>query len=421
MRSLRKLVFVRGVALCAAVGWLAAAQAAETKGPVTDEIGVLVIPKGAPIEIGGYWVLSGADTALGLDQKRAVEIAVKEKKALVGHPIKFTAEDSLCNAEGGQTAATKLASNPRLAIVIGPSCSSEATPGAPILWKAGITSIGTSPTAPKLTAPERGAQYDGFVRTCYSDIFQGASDAKYIHDVLKAKTIVAVHDGSPYAQGLAGATADAFTKLGGKVLSTEAIQPTDVDMHPMLTRVATEKPDVLYFPIFVAAGAQILRQAKDIPGLKDTKLLGSSGMLAPDFIEAAKEAVVGFQITYTDLSPAAMGKGYPAFVEKYKKAYGEGPTSGYHAHAYDGAEMAFKAIEKVAKTDDKGNTYIGRKALRDAVFATTFDGISGPIKCDKFGECGEFHPAVYQYTNADPKTFTSDATKANANPKKIWP
>jgi hypothetical protein len=28
---------------------------------------------------------------------------------------------------------------------------------------------------------------------------------------------------------------------------------------------------------------------------------------------------------------------------------------------------------------------------------------------------------VYQYTNADPKTFTSDASKANANPKKIWP
>jgi branched-chain amino acid transport system substrate-binding protein len=421
MYSYRNFLLRGGAALCAALSWLAVAQAAETKGPVTDEIGVLVIPKGAPIQIGGYWVLSGADTALGLDQKRAVEIAIKEKGKLVGHPIKFSAEDSLCNAEGGQTAATKLAANPNIAIVIGPSCSSEATPGAPILWKAGITSIGTSPTAPKLTAENRSATYDGFVRTCYSDIFQGASDAKWIHDVLKAKTIVTVHDGSPYAQGLAGATADSFKKLGGKVLSEEAIQPTDVDMHPLLTRIATEKPDVLYFPIFVAAGAQILRQAKDIPGLANTQLIGSSGMLAPDFIEAAKDAVVGFRITYTDLSPAAMGKGYPKFVEEYKKAYGEGPISGYHAHAYDGAEMAFRAIEKVAKTDDKGNTYIGRKALRDAVFATKFDGISGPIKCDKWGECGEFHPAVYQYTNADPKTFTSDASKSNANPKKIWP
>src|SRR6266849_4908721 len=122
-----------GVLAIAALAAYPAADAAETKGPVTDDIGVLVIPKGEPIQIGGYWVLSGPDAQLGIDQKRAVEIAVKEKKTLVGHPIKFSAEDSLCNAEGGQTAATTLAANPKLAIVIGPSCSSEATPGAPIL------------------------------------------------------------------------------------------------------------------------------------------------------------------------------------------------------------------------------------------------------------------------------------------------
>ena len=139
-------------------------------------------------------------------------------------------------------------------------------------------------------------------------------------------------------------------------------------------------------------------------------------MLAADLIEAAKDSVVGFRITYPDLSEEAMGKGYPAFVEKYKKAYGEAPIEGYHAYGYDGAELAFKAVEKVAKTDSKGVTYIGKKAFRDAVFATTFDGISGPIECDKYGECGKFHPAVYEFTSADPKSF-----KIGVNPKKIWP
>src|SRR3984885_9107497 len=96
------------IGMCLALVVLhAGCAAAETKGPVTDDIGVLVIPKGAPIQIGGYWVLSGADTALGTDQKRAVEIAIKDVGGkLVGHPIKFNAEDGLCNAEGGQTAAT---------------------------------------------------------------------------------------------------------------------------------------------------------------------------------------------------------------------------------------------------------------------------------------------------------------------------
>ena len=55
-----------------------------------------------------------------------------------------------------------------------------------------ITSIGTSPTAPSLTAADRKPEYDGFVRTCYSDADQGLNDAKYVHDVLKATKIVTV-------------------------------------------------------------------------------------------------------------------------------------------------------------------------------------------------------------------------------------
>src|SRR5579862_8425869 len=133
-----------------------AANAAETKGPVTDDIGVLVIPKGAPIQIGAYWVVSGADSALGIDEKRGVEIAIKDKGGtLVGHPIKLNVEDDGCNAEGGQTAATKLAANPNTAVFLGPACSSAATAGAPILWKAGITDIATATTAPMLTSASR--------------------------------------------------------------------------------------------------------------------------------------------------------------------------------------------------------------------------------------------------------------------------
>src|SRR5260370_14167858 len=160
-----------------------AAAADETKGPVTDDIGVLTIPKGAPIQIGAYWVMTGADSARGVDEQRGVEIAIKDQGGtLLGHPIKLNTEDDLCNAEGGQTAATKLAANPNTAIVLGPACSSAATPGAPILWKAGITDIATATTAPKLTAPDRKPEYDGYMRTVYSDIDQSASDAQYMHD-----------------------------------------------------------------------------------------------------------------------------------------------------------------------------------------------------------------------------------------------
>jgi branched-chain amino acid transport system substrate-binding protein len=395
---------------------ISAAQAV-TKGPVTDDIGVLVIPKGAPIVLGGYWVLSGADQALGIDQKRGVELAIADRhNTLLDHPLKLIAEDSGCNAEGGQTAANKLAAHPEMVAVVGPACSSEATPGAPILWKAGIISVCTSCTAPSLTAPDRKPEYAGFLRTIYSDSDQGRYDAKYAYEVLKAKTVVTIHDGSPFTQQLAAVMGKSFTALGGKVLSEEAVAPTEVDMHPMLTRIATEHPDVIYFPVFIAAGAQILRQGKTTPGLEKTTLLGGPGLLAVDFIAAAKEAAVGFHFTYPDVSADAQGKGYAAFVEKYTKAYGEGPVSGFNSNAYDAATLVFMAIQKVAVKDSKGDLYIGRKALRDAAFAVKFEGISGPIACDPYGECAQFKPAVYEFTSADPKSF-----KIGVNPKKIWP
>jgi branched-chain amino acid transport system substrate-binding protein len=403
----------------ATVGLIAIAHVASaaTVGPVTDPMGVIRIPKGAPIQIGAYWVLSGADTALGQDEKRGVEIAFKDVGGkLLNHPLKLNAEDDGCNAEGGQTAATKLAANPQTVIVLGPACSSAATPGAPILWQQGIVDICTACTAPALTSADRKPEYDGFARTVFSDSEQGKADATYVYNVAKAQSVVTIHDGSPYAQQLQQVMADNFKKLGGKVLSQEAIAPTDVDMHPVLTRIASEKPDLIYFPVFTAAAAQILRQAKETPGLEKTKLMGGGSLLSADFIEAAGPSIVGFIIGYTDLSPDAMGKGYPKFVDQYKKDYGEAPISGYHANAYDGAMLAIKAIEKVAKTDSAGNLYIGKKALRDAVFAIKFEGISGPIACDKYGECSQFKPSVLEFNSADPKTFG-----VGTNPKKIWP
>jgi branched-chain amino acid transport system substrate-binding protein len=391
--------------------------AAQTLGPVTDEIGVIRIAKGAPVQIGAYWVLSGPDTALGLDSRRGAEIAFKDAGGkILGHPIKFNVEDDQCNAEGGQTAATKLAANPQTAVVLGPACSSAATPGAPILWQAGITDICNACSAPALTDPSRKADYAGFARTIASDKDQGASDAKYIFEVLKAKTMSTVHDGSPYAQQLAAVTAANFTKLGGTLVSQDAIAPTDVDMHPLLSHIASTKPDVIYAPIFVAAAAQLLRQSKETPGLEHTTMIGGGSLAAADFIEAAGPSVVGFRICYPDVSPEKLGKGYPAFVEKYKKDYGEAPISGYHANAYDAAMMAIKAIEAVGKSDKDGNLYIGKKALRDAVYASKFEGLSGPIACDAYGQCASFKPATYEFTSADPKTFG-----IGKNPKKIWP
>lgn len=413
-----KLVNWLAAASILGAGALASAPAMAVKvGPVDDPLGVVKIAKGQPIVIGGYWVLSGADTALGLDSKRAAEVYFQQiNNQMAGHPIKFTVEDDLCNAEGGQTAGTKLAANQQLIAALGSACSSASTAAAPILWKQGIVNICTACTAPRLTAADRGPSFDGFARTIYSDAEQAKGDAKWMYTVQKWKAAATIHDGSPYSQQLAAAFKTEFEKLGGKVVAAEAVSPNDVDMRPVLTKIATAKPDVLYYPTFIAAAGHITRQAKETAGLTK-EIIGGGSMMAKDMITAAGDAVVGFRITFPDVSKEALGKDYPKLVAEYKKMFGEEPIQGFHAQAYDAAHLLHLAVEKVAVTDKDGNTYIGRKALRDAVFnAPKFDGMSGPIKCDANGNCGEFKFAVYQFISADASTF--DIGK---NPKKTYP
>jgi branched-chain amino acid transport system substrate-binding protein len=405
-------------AVSALVVGASSALAAETMGPVTDDIGVVKIRKGAPLFIGGYWTLSGPDVGLGLDQKRGVELAFDEwNNEVAGHKIRLIAEDSQCNAEGGQTATTKLASNRNIVAVVGPDCSSSATPGAPILWKAGIVNIGTSTTAPALTAADRKPGYHGYLRTIYNDLVQGAADAKYFREQLGCDTLATIHDGSPYAEQLVRVAEVEFEKLGGTVVATEAVTPTDVDMRPMLTGIATHKPCVVYFPIFVAATAQIVRQYDEISGLEDANMIAGPGAMTGGFLDAAGESAVGLRNTSADASADMMGDSYPRVLARYKDKYGENPPQAYHAHAYDAGTILLMAIDKVAVTDDKGDTYIGRMALRDALFATSNHvGISGMIDCDENGDCGGFAFAVYQITNGDPETF-----EIGTNPIRIFP
>jgi branched-chain amino acid transport system substrate-binding protein len=381
----------------------ALAQAKKETFKYEDEIGVIKIRRGDPIHIACWMVVAGPDASLGTDTKRGVEIAIDDRGGeLLGHPVKLSVQDTGCNAEGGQAAATKLASDPTIVAAIGSNCSSEARPGAPILWKAGIATVSPSNTAPYLTDPKRGPEYDGYLRTAHNDKIQGAVAAEFAFQQLKVKRAATIHDGSVYAEQLQAVFAETFKKLGGTITSQEAVAPTDTDMRPVLTKIATGNPEFLYYPIFIAAGGHITRQVKEVKGLEKVSLMGADGIFSTDFYKAAGEAAIGMYHSSPDFS--AFGAGYKAFLEKHQKKYGEKPIAPFHAHGYDAALMIFAAIEKAAKKAPDGTLYIGRKRLRNALYATrNLKGLTGNISCDPYGDCADPRIAVYRTTEENVK------------------
>jgi branched-chain amino acid transport system substrate-binding protein len=387
MKRFSMILFV----LVMVISFSAISLSAQTK----DKLGEVKIKKGEPIHIACWMVVAGPDASLGTDTKRGVEIAIDDKGGKVlGFPIKLSVQDTGCNAEGGQAAATKLAADPTIVAAIGSNCSSEARPGAPILWKAGIATVSPSNTAPYLTDPKRGAEYDGYLRTAHNDKVQGAVAAEFAVKKLKVKKAATIHDGSVYAEQLQAVFAETFKKLGGTITAQEAVAPTDTDMRPVLTKIATGKPEFIYYPIFIAAGGHITRQVKEVKGLEKVGLMGADGIFSPDFYKAAGETAIGMYHSSPDFS--AFAGGYKDFLAKHQKKYGEKPLAPFHAHGYDAAMIIFAAIEKVAKKGSDGSLTIGRQALRDALYATKgFKGLTGTVTCNKFGDCADPRIAVY--------------------------
>jgi branched-chain amino acid transport system substrate-binding protein len=356
-------------------------------------------------------VISGPDATLGTDSRNGAEIAVDDKGGkLLGHDIKFDGEDEQCNAEGGQAAGTKLAADTSIVAVLGTSCSSAARVAVPLWSNAGFTVVSASNTAPDLTEPGNENQHPGYLRTAHSDNVQGAAAAKFAWEKLGIKKAATIHDGSIYAESLQQVFADEFKKLGGEITAQESVSPDQTDMSGVLTSIAAGGPELIYHPIFIQAGVQLLLQGRQTPGLENTYQMGADGMFSPDVMEGAGDAVEGAFVSSPDFTQ--FGPDYEAkFVPAYEAKFGSKPVSIFHAHAYDAANMVFACIEQVAQGDKDGGTLvIGRQAIRDCMYGTKdFKGLTGNLTCSATGDCADPKIAVYEYH------------AGQYPPEKVWP
>ena len=383
----------------------------DTGSAAADEFGSVEIAAGEPINVGVAQVISGADAALGQDQVNGIELAVDyldgtfdaTAGTLLDHPVELAVEDELCTAEGCQAAATALSADPSIVGVLGTICSSAALGVADtILGDKGILLFSGSNTNPALTSEE--AHQPFYARTAHNDRIQGAVVAEYALNEQGATKLATIHDESPYTQGLTAAAAVNFEAGDGTVTLQEQINSEDTDFKPVLRAIAETDPDVLYAPVFVAACSLILKQAVDI--MPDVTIMASDGCMSSDTLKSAGDAVDGVFLSSPDVTVFQEGDFFANdFLPAYKDQFGTAPTSAhatagargppptsvFHAHAFDAANVLFDAIEQVAVVNDDGSLSIPRTALRDAVFATSgYEGLTGIITCTELGDCATY-------------------------------
>ena len=343
---------------------------------------VTVEPDGE-VTVGFSAGLSGDVAALGIDIQRGLELALEDRSTVTvdgtEFDVAFDAQDSQCNAEGGQAVANRFASDDSIIGVVGPMCSSACEAAAPIFDSAGFTTISPSCTSPTLTL--RG--YSSFNRAVPSDGFQGAVAAEFMAEELGVTRIATIHDGSPYGEGLVEIVGTTFEVMGGEVVAADAINVGDTDFRALLEEIAAAEPELIYFGGFPAEAALLIQQRVDA-GLQDTIFMGADGIRGSEVVELSGPEAEGI---YASAPIATDSDALESFLERYVDTYGEEPPAPFHANGYDAINIFLDAVEATGTVDDDGNLIVNREAVSEYVRSLEdSQGLVGNLNADGTGE-----------------------------------
>jgi len=336
-------------------------------------------------KIGVIAPLSGDLSALGKGIQHSVELAVKQandSKAIPGWKLEVSAVDDEGKADVGKNGATKLAGDDGVVAVVGNLNSSVSQQTQPVFAAAKITQISPANTGPSLT---RGAsldkrQYPTFFRTCTTDLVQGAFAAKFLKDQ-GITQVATIHDKKTYGQGLVAAFADNFKKLGGTIVAAETINPDESNYQAVVSKVAPSAPKAVFYGGEYPQAGPLSQQMK-AAGL-NVPLMGGDGIYDPKYIELATASSNGDLATSVG-GPTDSTEVGKKFLADYKAAGYAEPSAAYGGYSYDAANAIINGLKTSLASA------ASPKAARDATIAAvgkvSFDGVTGKVQFDEFGD-----------------------------------
>ena len=385
MRSLMKIAVP---ALAASVA-LAGCGSRDSGSGSTDD--------GAKVaKIGVIAPLSGDLSALGIGIKNSVDLAIQQankNNTIPGWKLELDAQDDQAKPEVGKNAATTLAGDDQVVGVVGNLNSSVTQSTQPVFAAANIVQVSPANTNPTLTNQDGKRPYATYFRTCTTDSVQGPFAADYLIEK-GIKKVATVHDKKTYGQGLVEAFTTEFKKKGGQIVDAETIDPTATDYSSVITKIKPSAPQAIYYGGEYPQAGPLSKQVK-AAGL-NIPLMGGDGIYDPKFISLAGSAANGDLATSVGapIDSTASGK---EFLAAYKAAGFKDEAGAYGGYSYDAANAIINAL-KVSLKDAK-SAKDAREATVKAMADVSFDGVTGKVSFDQFGDATSKVLTVYKVVN----------------------
>ncbi len=328
----------------------------------------------AAVKVGFMLPYSGTYAKLGEAIENGFKLYVQEQGGkLAGQEIEYYKVDDESNPSKGPENANRLIKRDGVDILVGTVHSGVAMALAKAANDSDTTLIIPNAGADAITGP-----------LCSKNVFRSSFSnwqPGYAMGVVAAdegfKTAVTISWNYAAGKESTDGFKESFEKGGGKVVKHLTLPFPNVEFQPLLTEIASIKPDAVY-TFFAGGGAVKFVQDYAAAGLKDSIPLLGAGFLTDGTLEAQGEAAQGLQTTlhYAD------GLDTPRdnqFREDYIKNFPQLPPDVYAVQGYDAAQLldaGLKAVNgDVSKKDE----------MRTAIRTATIDSPRGEFTLSAAG------------------------------------
>ncbi|MFD7613789.1 ABC transporter substrate-binding protein [Streptomyces sp. NPDC059828] len=397
----RSLLILTAVITTGALSLTACGSRDDANGGSKDSSGktTVVIGVDAP--------LTGSLSALGMGIKNSVDLAVKtanKNNEVPGVEFKTEALDDQAQPSSGQANATKLVGMKEVLGVVGPLNSGVAQSMQGVFNSANLTQVSPANTGPALTLGdnwgkgEKKRPFQTYFRTATTDAIQGKFAANYLFTDAKKKKVFVVDDKQTYGAGLAAIFSAEFKRLGGTVVGTDHVTVKETDFSSTADKVKGSGADSVYFGGQYPEGGLLADQIKKAGAKIPT--MGGDGMLDPQYIKASGVSNDG------DLATSV---GYPVekletakkFIADYKAENYKDPYAAYGGYSYDAAWSIIQAVKSVVAANDNKLPEDARAKVTEAMAKVSFEGVTGKVSFDEFGDTTNKQLTVYVVKNGE--------------------
>ncbi|WP_157724353.1 ABC transporter substrate-binding protein [Pseudothermotoga hypogea] len=300
----------------------------------------------AAVKIGFFAPLTGPAAADGASALHGAQLAVEYINArggVLGEPVELVWYDDNFKADQAVSIAYKLVQQDRVAVVVSGSYSGMTRAAAGIYQQLKVPMIAAYAVHPDIVATGEYIFRVGTLATV-----QGRAGAHLAVEKLGAKKIAILTIDNDFGVSLTAGFKEEAIKLGAEIVFEQKYPLGETDFRPLLTRIRSARPDVIYATGYFSEAARLVTQARQM-GIF-IPIIGQEGYDSPQFAKLAEAGAANGVVITTDLDRDSEKPIVRWFIEEYAKRYGLDADM-VAASAFDAVMAAAKAIQIAGSYD----------------------------------------------------------------------